>query len=59
MIVTLILGFTDPKYRGKGEFKIIEALKNWCSSLEIRPLDVYNDNPAAIKAYEKVGFKST
>jgi RimJ/RimL family protein N-acetyltransferase len=52
--------FTDPKYRGKGvNSKIIEALKNWCSSLEIYELrlDVYNDNPAAIKAYEKVGFK--
>jgi GNAT superfamily N-acetyltransferase len=52
--------FTDPKYRGKGvNSKIIEALKNWCSSLGIYELrlDVYNDNPSAIKAYEKVGFK--
>jgi GNAT superfamily N-acetyltransferase len=52
--------FTDPKYRGKGvNSKIIEALKTWCRSLEIYELrlDVYNDNPSAIKAYEKAGFK--
>jgi RimJ/RimL family protein N-acetyltransferase len=52
--------FTDPKYRRKGvNSKIIEALKNWCQSLDIHELrlDVYNDNPSAIKAYEKVGFK--
>lgn len=56
------LGFmyTDPKHRGKGvNAKIIEALKEWCRShkiIELR-LDVYNDNPSAIRAYEKVGFK--
>lgn len=52
--------FTDPKYRGKGvNSKIIEALKNWCRSRDIDELrlDVYNDNPSAIKAYEKAGFK--
>lgn len=52
--------FTDPNHRGKGvNSKIIEALKDWCRSkniFELR-LDVYNDNPSAIKAYEKVGFK--
>jgi GNAT superfamily N-acetyltransferase len=56
------LGFmyTHPDHRGKGVNKqIIEALSNWILSqgiFEIR-LDVYNDNPSAIKAYEKVGFK--
>ncbi|WP_281238913.1 GNAT family N-acetyltransferase [Flavobacterium praedii] len=56
------LGFmyTHPDHRGKGVNKqIIEALSNWIRSqgiFEIR-LDVYNDNPSAIKAYEKVGFK--
>ncbi|TRX34875.1 GNAT family N-acetyltransferase [Flavobacterium sp. ZT3R18] len=56
------LGFmyTDPKHRGKGvNSLIIETLTNWVRSqnvFEIR-LDVYNDNPSAIKAYEKVGFK--
>ncbi|EIA10382.1 GNAT family N-acetyltransferase [Flavobacterium frigoris] len=52
--------FTDPKHRGKGvNSKIIAALKNWCHSLDIYELrlDVYNDNPSAIKAYEKAGFK--
>jgi GNAT superfamily N-acetyltransferase len=52
--------FTNPNYRGKGvNSKIIEALKNWCRSLDICELrlDVYNQNPSAIKAYEKVGFK--
>lgn len=56
------LGFmyTDPKHRGKGvNAKIIEALKEWCSSHDITELrlDVYSDNPSAIRAYEKVGFK--
>lgn len=56
------LGFmyTDPKHRGKGvNSKIIEELKNWCRSLNICELrlDVYNENPSAIKAYEKAGFK--
>jgi GNAT superfamily N-acetyltransferase len=56
------LGFmyTDPKHRGKGvNSLIIETLTNWARSqnvFEMR-LDVYNDNPSAIKAYEKVGFK--
>lgn len=56
------LGFmyTDPKHRGKGvNSLIIETLTNWVRSqnvFEMR-LDVYNDNPSAIKSYEKVGFK--
>ena len=56
------LGFmfvTDP-HRGKGLNKlIIENLIQWCRDkavYEIR-LDVYQDNPQAIKAYEKAGFK--
>ena len=56
------LGFmyTDPKYRGKGiNAIIINTLKEWCQSQNITEmrLDVYNDNPSAIRAYEKVGFK--
>jgi RimJ/RimL family protein N-acetyltransferase len=56
------LGFmyTDPKHRGKAvNAAIIEALKTWCQSQKITELrlDVYNDNPSAIRAYEKVGFK--
>lgn len=57
------LGFmyTDPRHRGKGvNAKIIEELKEWCRSQKITELrlDVYNDNPSAIRAYEKVGFKN-
>lgn len=52
--------FTATKHRGKGvNAKIIETLKEWCRSHEIIELrlDVYNNNPSAIKAYEKAGFK--
>jgi RimJ/RimL family protein N-acetyltransferase len=55
------LGFmyTDPKHRGKGvNRRIIEALKNWASAQNIAEfrLEVYVNNLAAIKAYEKAGF---
>lgn len=56
------LGFmyTHPNFRGRGVNKlIVDGLRNWSVSRglkEIR-LTVYNDNPAALKAYEKVGFK--
>jgi ribosomal protein S18 acetylase RimI-like enzyme len=34
-------------------------LKEWCRSQNITELrlDVYHDNPSAIRAYEKAGFK--
>ncbi len=57
------LGFmyVDPAYRGKGVNKrIIDKLVEWSDKKglkEIR-LQVYSDNLPAIKAYEKVGFKS-
>ncbi len=56
------LGFmyTDPAHRGKGvNTKIIEALKEWARSKNIKELrlDVYFPNEAAIRAYEKNGFK--
>jgi GNAT superfamily N-acetyltransferase len=56
------LGFmyVDDAYRGNGINKlIIEYLVDWANKKglkEIR-LQVYDDNIAAIKAYEKVGFK--
>ena len=56
------LGFmyTHPDFRGKGVNKlIVDELRKWSAAMglkEIR-LTVYNDNPAALKAYEKVGFK--
>lgn len=50
-----------PKNTGeKGYNKlIIEALLKWCkerSIFEVK-LDVYEENPSAIRAYEKMGFK--
>ena len=51
--------FVKPSHRGRGVNKlVIEALYSWIKSkgiTEVR-LDVYADNPGAIKAYEKVGF---
>ncbi len=57
------LGFmyVQPAYRGKGINKmIIEALKKWAHSQHVNELrlDVYFNNVAAIKAYEKIGFKA-
>jgi GNAT superfamily N-acetyltransferase len=55
------LGFmyTDPKYRGQGVNKaVMEYLYNWSWAkgiYEIR-LEVYPNNPAAIRAYEKAGM---
>lgn len=52
--------FVPQEHRGKGLNKlIIDALLKWCKDrniFEIR-LDVYDTNPSAIRAYEKVGFK--
>jgi len=52
--------FTLPQYRGHGlNGKILFALKEWASNrglTEIR-LTVYDENTAALRAYEKVGFK--
>jgi RimJ/RimL family protein N-acetyltransferase len=56
------LGFmyVPEKHRGNGYNKLImDALLKWCKDrniTEIR-LDVYEDNPSAIRAYEKVGLK--
>tara|TARA_R110002051_G_scaffold186526_1_gene256165 strand:- start:1146 stop:1604 length:459 start_codon:yes stop_codon:yes gene_type:complete len=52
--------FTDPEYRGKGiNTLIINHLKRWATSKDLSEvrLTVYQDNAAAIKAYEKAGFK--
>jgi GNAT superfamily N-acetyltransferase len=52
--------FVKENHRGKGINKIIiDGLFEWSKNKglsEIR-LQVYDDNPSAIKAYEKVGFK--
>ena len=51
--------YVVPEHRGKGvNRKIVEALEQWSISkgvLEMR-LEVYTNNVAAIKAYEKAGF---
>jgi GNAT superfamily N-acetyltransferase len=57
------LGFmyVVPAHRGKGVNRlIIETLKQWSNSKGVTymRLEVFAGNPAAIKAYEKVGFAS-
>jgi GNAT superfamily N-acetyltransferase len=57
------LGFmyVEPSERGKGiNQQIMAALKQWASAQGISELrlEVYSQNEAAIKAYEKVGFKA-
>lgn len=52
--------FVKPDFRGNGlNNLLLNDLKKWVLSqgiTEVR-LDVYNDNEAAVKAYEKAGFK--
>lgn len=56
------LGFmyVSPEYRGLGITQVImRRLKDWAAArglTEVR-LQVYDDNIAAVKAYEKIGFK--
>lgn len=53
--------FVKESHRGKGINKlIVDGLQDWCVSKNINEirLDVYAENPGAIKAYEKAGFKS-
>jgi len=52
--------FVPKTERGKGLNKlIVDALLKWCKARQIHEirLDVYDQNPSAIRAYEKVGFK--
>lgn len=53
--------FVLEDFRGRGySQQILEALTSWCKNrgvFEIR-LDVYSMNQAALRAYEKAGFKS-
>ncbi len=54
--------FVAPEQRGKGlNHKIIDALINWGEEKGVSDfyLDVYFENQAAIRAYEKVGFSSS
>lgn len=57
------LGFmyTAPEARRKGVNKaVMEYLYNWSESRDVYEvrLDVYPNNPAAIKSYEKAGMKT-
>ncbi|MBN4070590.1 GNAT family N-acetyltransferase [Olleya sp. AH-315-F22] len=52
--------FVPEDYRGKELNKlIVDELLKWCKERNIfeTKLDVYDENPSAIRAYEKVGFK--
>lgn len=52
--------FVSPEFRGKGiNGLLLDELKKWILSqgiTEVR-LQVYSENDAAVKAYEKAGFK--
>jgi ribosomal protein S18 acetylase RimI-like enzyme len=53
--------FVDPQYRGRAvNARVIEALNNWCLSRGVRELrlEVYHDNYAAFRAYERAGFRA-
>lgn len=52
--------FVTPEYRGQGiSSLLLNHLKQWLVSKGINELklDVYEENTAAIRAYEKAGFK--
>ena len=52
--------FVLPEYRGQGlNQQLIEGLKSWVRSRGIKEvrLQVYTENNAAVRAYEKAGFK--
>ena len=52
--------FVKEEHRGKGISKLIlNEIFNWFKSKNIKEtrLTVYEENPSAIKAYEKIGFK--
>jgi ribosomal protein S18 acetylase RimI-like enzyme len=54
--------FLETDYRGQGIIQeLIQKLIEWSQSKGIKTfyLDVYSENMAAIKAYEKLGFRSS
>ena len=51
--------FVAPDARGRGvNGMIIDEMKAWCKARDIHEirLEVYDENPGAIRAYEKAGF---
>lgn len=58
------LGFmyVEPGFRGQGVNQLIlDSLISWSKDKGVYDfyLDVYTENPAAIRAYEKVGFRAS
>jgi RimJ/RimL family protein N-acetyltransferase len=54
--------FVKPSFRGKKiSTLILESLKKWSKEKNLKELrlDVYNNNTAAIKPYERFGFKKS
>ena len=52
--------FIEPNYRGQGLIqRLIEQLLTWAREAGVRDyyLDVYAENEAAVRAYEKFGFR--
>lgn len=51
--------FVKPEFRGKNiSGLILEDLKKWADNQDLKELrlDVYHNNPSAIKSYERFGF---
>jgi ribosomal protein S18 acetylase RimI-like enzyme len=51
--------YVHPNFRGKRiSTQILESLKNWAKEKKLNELrlDVYSNNPSAIKPYERFGF---
>jgi len=51
--------YVKPAFRGKRISKfVLDSLKNWAKEKGVKELrlDVYSNNPSAIKAYERFGF---
>ncbi len=56
------LMYVEPEYRGQGVVQqIMRNLLDWSRGRGVHDfyLDVYADNDAAVRAYEKFGFKSS
>ncbi|QNM84802.1 GNAT family N-acetyltransferase [Polaribacter pectinis] len=54
--------YVKPVFRGKRiSITILESLKSWAKSKDLNELrlDVYHNNPSAIKSYERFGFNKS
>ena len=53
--------YVAPEHRGKGiNAQVLEAIKAWAKERKVPnlKLEVFHNNPSAIRAYEKAGFES-